>query len=97
MEAYDGDDNGARRHGAQSRNRAAADGLNAAVAKMRGLNGEGLGGHDSTLASAEKMWTGVKRQAQQVGHEIEERPLVSALTAFGVGIAIGMLFGGRRG
>jgi hypothetical protein len=73
-------------------------GLDAAVDKMRALNGgAGLEGYDSALATAEKMWTGVKRQAQQVGHGIEERPLVSALTAFGVGVAIGMLFGGRRG
>jgi hypothetical protein len=73
-------------------------GLNAAVDQIRGLDGgDILNGHDTTLAAAEKMWTEVKRQAQQVGHEIEERPLVSALTAFGTGIAIGMLFGGRRG
>ena len=52
---------------------------------------------DSALATAEKMWTEVKRQAQQVGHEIEDRPLVSAFTALGAGIAIGVLFGGRRG
>ena len=72
-------------------------GLNAAVAKMRGLNGEAPDGHDSMLASAEKMWSEAKRQAHQVGHEIEERPLASALTAFGAGIAIGVLLGGRRG
>jgi hypothetical protein len=72
-------------------------GLAAAMEKMRGLTGEVANGHDTALASAEKVWTGVKRQAQQVGHEIEERPLISALTAFGAGIAIGMLFGGRRG
>ncbi|HVB15034.1 MAG TPA: hypothetical protein VNF04_00715 [Stellaceae bacterium] len=72
--------------------------LDAAVDKMRGMDGDKWSnGHDSTLASAEKMWTEVKRQAQQVGHEIEERPLVSAITALGAGIAIGMLFGGRRG
>ena len=73
-------------------------GLNAAVDKMRELNGgEWPNGHDSALATAEKMWTEVKRQAQQVGHEIEDRPLVSAFTALGAGIAIGVLFGGRRG
>jgi ElaB/YqjD/DUF883 family membrane-anchored ribosome-binding protein len=72
--------------------------LNAAIAKIRELtDGEWPNGHDSALAAADKMWTEVKRQAQQVGHEIEERPLVSAVTAFGAGIAIGMLFSGRRG
>ena len=72
-------------------------GLDAAVEKMRGLNGGRLpNGQDSALASADRMWGEVKRHAQQVGHEIEERPLVSAATAFGAGIAIGMLFGGGR-
>ncbi len=73
-------------------------GINAAVDKMSALDGEAVGnGADGALASAEKMWTEVKRQAQQVGHEIEERPLVSTLTALGAGIALGMLMGGRRG
>lgn len=71
--------------------------LDQAVVKMRGLNGGELpNGYDSALASAERMWTEFKRQAQQVGQEIEERPLTSAMTALGAGIAIGMLFGGRR-
>ena len=70
-------------------------GLTAALAKIRSLNGgESFDGHDSVIASAEKMWTEAKRQAQQVGHEIEERPFASALTAFGAGIAIGVLLGG---
>jgi ElaB/YqjD/DUF883 family membrane-anchored ribosome-binding protein len=73
-------------------------GLDAAIETMRRLTGDELpNGHDAALASAEKMWTGVKRQAEQVGHEIEQRPLVSALAAFGVGIAIGLLLCGRRG
>jgi ElaB/YqjD/DUF883 family membrane-anchored ribosome-binding protein len=75
-------------------------GLDAAVQKMRRLNGDGdlPNGHDSALASAEKMWTELKQQAHQVSHEIEERPFISAITAFGVGITVGMLFrGGHRG
>ena len=72
--------------------------LDEAIDKMRRLDGDKWSnGQDSALASAEKMWAEMKRQAQQVGHEIEERPLVSAVTALGAGIAIGMLFGGRRG
>lgn len=71
-------------------------GLSAVVARMRELTGEFPNGYDTAVASVERMWGEVKRQAQQVGHEIEERPLVSALTAFGVGVAIGALFGGRR-
>ena len=71
-------------------------GLDAAVQKMRALGGELPNGHTSTIETAEKMWTEVKRQAQTVGHEIEERPLVSAATALAAGIASGLLFGGRR-
>jgi ElaB/YqjD/DUF883 family membrane-anchored ribosome-binding protein len=47
--------------------------------------------------SAEKMWGEVKRQAHQVGHEIEERPFASALAAFSTGLLLGMLLTGRRG
>jgi ElaB/YqjD/DUF883 family membrane-anchored ribosome-binding protein len=74
--------------------------LDAAVAEMHALRkNSAANGHDkdSILASAEKMWLEVKRQVEQVGHEIEERPMVSALTAFGAGFAIGMLFTPRRG
>ena len=70
--------------------------LKATIEKVRELAGEWPNGHDSALAAAERMWLEVKRQAQQVSHEIEERPLVSAMTAFGAGVAIGMLFSGRR-
>lgn len=70
-------------------------GLDAAIEKMRRLNGgEMPNGHD-TLAAAERMWSELKHQAQQVTHEIEERPLISAMTAFSVGITIGMLLRGR--
>ena len=47
--------------------------------------------------SAEKMWGEVKRQAQSVGEEIEERPFASALAAFATGLVLGMLLNGRRG
>jgi ElaB/YqjD/DUF883 family membrane-anchored ribosome-binding protein len=46
--------------------------------------------------SAEKMWGEVKRQAQQVGHEIEEKPFASALAAFASGLVLGMLVNARR-
>jgi ElaB/YqjD/DUF883 family membrane-anchored ribosome-binding protein len=72
-------------------------GLDAAIEKMRRLNGGELpNGHD-TLATAERMWAEVKRQAHQVSQEIEEKPLVSAVTAFSIGMTIGMLLRGRRG
>lgn len=47
--------------------------------------------------SAEKMWDEVRHKAQQVGHEIEERPFASALAAFSTGLLLGMLLNGRRG
>jgi ElaB/YqjD/DUF883 family membrane-anchored ribosome-binding protein len=47
--------------------------------------------------SAEKVWDEVRRQAQTVGQEIEERPFTSALAAFGTGLLLGMLLNARRG
>ena len=47
--------------------------------------------------SAEKMWDEVKRQAQTVGREIEERPFASALASFATGLFLGMLLNARRG
>jgi len=75
--------------------------LRAAVARaadrMRDLSGEESGnGHDKSSLSPDRVWTEMKRQAQQVTHEIEERPLVSAVTAFSAGIALGILLGGRH-
>jgi ElaB/YqjD/DUF883 family membrane-anchored ribosome-binding protein len=36
------------------------------------------------------------KAAQDAIHEIEEKPLSSALTAFGVGLVMGLLMHGRR-
>jgi ElaB/YqjD/DUF883 family membrane-anchored ribosome-binding protein len=47
--------------------------------------------------SAEKMWGEVRRQAESVGHEIEERPFASALASFATGLLLGMLLNTRRG
>src|ERR1700688_2094549 len=47
--------------------------------------------------SAEKMWGEVRQKAQQVGHEIEERPVASALAAVSTGLLLGMLLNARRG
>ena len=46
--------------------------------------------------SGENVREEIKRKAQSVAHEIEERPIASALAAFGVGMILGMLFHGRR-
>ena len=47
--------------------------------------------------SAEKMWGEVRRQAQNVTTEIEERPFASALASFATGLLLGMLLNTRRG
>jgi ElaB/YqjD/DUF883 family membrane-anchored ribosome-binding protein len=52
---------------------------------------------ETARGSAETAWAEVARQAQSVSHEIEERPLISALIAFGFGLVLGLLLSGRRG
>jgi ElaB/YqjD/DUF883 family membrane-anchored ribosome-binding protein len=52
---------------------------------------------ESVTASADKMWRETKRHAQNVGHEIDERPIASALTAFATGVVLGLFLSGRRG
>lgn len=47
--------------------------------------------------AGEKMWDEVRRQAQSVSHEIEERPFASALASFATGLVLGMLLNARRG
>ena len=47
--------------------------------------------------SAEKVWGEVRRQAQNVTQEIEERPFASALASFATGLVLGMLLNARRG
>jgi ElaB/YqjD/DUF883 family membrane-anchored ribosome-binding protein len=75
--------------------------LRADVAKiagtMRDIAGNGVAGAKQQVeVSTEKMWTEVKRQAETVGAEIENRPVAAALTAFGTGILLGFLLHGRR-
>jgi ElaB/YqjD/DUF883 family membrane-anchored ribosome-binding protein len=68
------------------------------TADMRSMASNGMaqaGG--KAQESAEKMWGEVRRQAQQVGQEIEERPFASALAAFSTGLLLGMLLNARRG
>ena len=47
--------------------------------------------------SAEKLWGEVRRQAQNVTQEIEERPFASALASFATGLMLGLLLNTRRG
>jgi ElaB/YqjD/DUF883 family membrane-anchored ribosome-binding protein len=65
---------------------------------IRDVAGTGIAkAGDKAQASAEKVWIEVKRQAQQVGQEIEERPFASALVAFSTGLVLGLLLSARRG
>jgi ElaB/YqjD/DUF883 family membrane-anchored ribosome-binding protein len=44
----------------------------------------------------ERAWAEIKRQTDAVTQEIEEKPVASALTAFGVGLILGILVSARR-
>jgi ElaB/YqjD/DUF883 family membrane-anchored ribosome-binding protein len=48
-------------------------------------------------AQTEKVWTEVKRQADCVSREIEEKPIAAALTAFGSGILLGLYLNRHHG
>ncbi|HVC53426.1 MAG TPA: hypothetical protein VND87_15515 [Stellaceae bacterium] len=68
------------------------------AADLREIAGSGIArAQTQAQDSADRVWSGVKRQAEQVGHEIEERPVMSALAAFGTGLILGMLLNSRRG
>ena len=45
--------------------------------------------------TAEKAWKEARTAAQGLSSCIEEQPITSALTAFGIGVALGLLFGRR--
>jgi ElaB/YqjD/DUF883 family membrane-anchored ribosome-binding protein len=64
---------------------------------MHGMVGNGVAGEGHQLhASTDKVWTEVKRHAGNVTREIEEKPIASAVTAFGAGILFGLLLNRRR-
>ena len=64
---------------------------------MHDIAGNGVIGEGQQLAaSTEKVWTEVTRHAGNVSREIEEKPVASALTAFGAGILLGLLLNRRR-
>jgi ElaB/YqjD/DUF883 family membrane-anchored ribosome-binding protein len=67
------------------------------AADMRDYAGAGVTqASGKAQETADKMWGEVRRQAEQVGHEIEERPFASALAAFATGLMLGMLLNTRR-
>ncbi|HYB08605.1 MAG TPA: hypothetical protein VEJ16_02915 [Alphaproteobacteria bacterium] len=46
--------------------------------------------------STERVQDEVKKRVESLAHEIEERPVGAAVTAFSVGLILGLLLGGRR-
>ena len=47
--------------------------------------------------SGERLLNEAKRRANGLSHEIEEKPVTAALTAFSIGMLLGLIFSGRRG
>lgn len=50
---------------------------------------------DRIRQTAERGWSGAKDTAESLMKEMEERPIGSALTIFGIGVLLGMLLGRR--
>ncbi len=46
--------------------------------------------------TAERAWDEVNRTAESAAHKLEERPLTTIGSAFGIGLLLGLLFSGRR-
>jgi ElaB/YqjD/DUF883 family membrane-anchored ribosome-binding protein len=51
---------------------------------------------DKATRAAEKLQDEIGKKTQRLAQEIEQKPLTAVLTAFGLGVLLGMLFGGRR-
>ena len=47
-------------------------------------------------AAGEQVWAETQSTADHVAEKIKEQPLASAGVAFGVGVLLGLIFGGRR-
>lgn len=46
--------------------------------------------------AAEKLQDEIGRRTERLSREIEQKPLTAVFTAFGLGVLLGLLFGGRR-
>ena len=47
--------------------------------------------------SGEKLLDEAKKRVSGISSEIEEKPITAAVTAFSIGVVLGMIFSGRRG
>jgi hypothetical protein len=75
--------------------------LRAQIDKIVGLLGQtarhgGDEAYRSAREGAERAWGEAKTYADEVTHRIEAKPVQSALAAFGIGMILGLIFGGRR-
>jgi len=46
--------------------------------------------------AGQRAWSEARSTADDVVHRIEAKPVQSALAAFGIGLLLGLIFGGRR-
>jgi ElaB/YqjD/DUF883 family membrane-anchored ribosome-binding protein len=75
--------------------------LRAQLEKIVGLAGQAARhGGDEAMRQAreagERAWSEARSTADDVIHRIEAKPVQSAMAAFGVGLLLGLIFGGRR-
>jgi len=62
-------------------------------ASVKSKTGEVLGRAEE---SGERLWQDAKRHVHDVTHEIEEKPVPAAITAFSLGVILGLIFSGRH-
>ncbi len=75
--------------------------LRAQLEKVMSLVGQtARHGGDEALKQAreagQRAWNDARHTADDVIHRIEAKPVQSALAAFGTGLVLGLIFGGRR-
>lgn len=75
--------------------------LRAQLEKVVGIIGQTArhGGDEAyrqAREAGERAWSEARTTADDVIHRIEAKPVQSALAAFGIGLLLGLIFGGRR-
>lgn len=81
----------------RSEMQALRDDLSAVVQTVREIGEErGAAIYDHLRHSAERARREGGKRADAVAHEIEQRPFISLVSAFGIGLLLGLLFGGRK-
>lgn len=75
--------------------------LRAQLDKIVGLVGQtarhgGDEAYQRAREAGQRAWSEARNTADDVIHRIEAKPVQSALAAFGIGLLLGLIFGGRR-